>query len=102
MFTYAIALDLCRKVFCQVYGLAGLASTTWKKGKELQLLQNEEGERTLKCYKCGQEGHPAFKCTNEPSANAKQCGLCGIWGHEAVRCFEDERNKDLRPPGWTS
>jgi len=71
------------------------------------------------CFICGERGHKAFQCPKRikrnngnnrgGNNNGKQqrrftgtCNLCGKVGHKAADCWENEKNKDKRPPGWKS
>jgi hypothetical protein len=65
-------------------------------------LANFDGQ----CYKCGEKGHKADKCTKKQWKKNKQvrfkgnCNNCGRFGHKAIDCWEKEENANKRPANY--
>lgn len=76
------------------------------KGKEKELQNDSTSEISLSafsgvCYKCGEQGHKAFRCPKKTSARQNhrngdiKCTNCGNPSHSAQRCWFDEKNARL-------
>lgn len=69
-----ISFCLITGILCQVYleklAKKGFVKRRWSKnnGNTFHASQNDN-----KCFKCGQQGHWANKCTNKGNHKLKQC-----------------------------